>query len=59
LIADARLEGLFWDRLGRTGLRERVINRYDASLRRGLNGFVCSFSYWVILERQGTDINIQ
>jgi len=59
LIANARLETLFWNRLGRTGLRELVINRDDASLPRVLDGVVCSFSYRVILERQGTDINVQ
>jgi hypothetical protein len=59
LIANARFESLFWNWLGRTGLGEIVINRDGASLRRVLNGFVRSFSYRVILERQGTDINIQ
>jgi hypothetical protein len=59
LIAGARFESLLWNRLSRTGLWELVIDRDDASLRRGLNGFVCSFSYRVILERQGTDINVQ
>jgi hypothetical protein len=59
LIANARLESLFWNRLCRTGLRKLVINRDEASLRRALKGFVYSFSYRVILERQGADINVQ
>src|SRR5215471_14110529 len=59
LIANARLESLFWNRLCRTGLRKLVINRDEASLRRALKGFVYSFSYRVILERQGTDIYVQ
>ena len=59
LIANARLESLFWNRLGRTGLRKLVINRDEACLRRALKGFVCSFPYRIILERQSTDINVQ
>ena len=59
LIANARLKSLFWNRLGRTGLRKLVINRDETALRRALNGFVHSFSYRVILERQGADINVQ
>src|SRR6516165_9864327 len=59
LTANAHLESLLWNRLGRTGLRKLVINRDEASLRRALKGFEYSFSYRVILERQGADINVQ
>src|SRR5260370_25358927 len=59
LIADARLKSLFGDRLGRTGFWEIIVGRGDASLRRVLNRFVRSLSYQVVLERQGTNINVQ
>src|SRR5262249_26315798 len=59
LTPNARLNSLFWNRFGCTGFRQLVLNRDDASFRDVLNGFVCSLSYWVVLERQGTDINVQ
>jgi hypothetical protein len=57
-MPNACLESLFWNRFGRAGFREFVLNRDNASFRRALNGLY-SLSYWVVLERQGTNINVQ
>jgi len=59
LIADARLKSLLWDRLGRTWFREIVVNRDNASFRCVLNRLIRSLSDRVVLERQGSNINVQ
>ena len=49
LVADFRHKGLLGNRLGRSGLREVIVHRVDASLGRFGDRIEDSLSEWVVL----------